>query len=31
MEMGQMAMRSVPLRLKALASVKTANLIGCPF
>ena len=31
MEMGQQAMHSVDATLKALASVKTAMLIGCPF
>jgi 4-carboxymuconolactone decarboxylase len=31
MEMGQEAARSVPDRLKSLASIKAATLIGCPF
>ena len=31
MEMGQGAARSVPALLKALASIKAATLIGCPF
>jgi hypothetical protein len=31
MEMGQDAMHSVDQTLKALASIKTATLIGCPF
>jgi len=31
MEMGQEAARSVPARLKSLASIKTATLIGCPY
>lgn len=31
MEMGQEAARSVPARLKLLASVQVARLIGCPF
>ena len=31
MEMGQEAARSVDKRLKALAQVKAAQLIGCPF
>jgi hypothetical protein len=31
MEMGQLAMHSVDETLKALASIKTAMLIGCPF
>jgi hypothetical protein len=31
MELGQEAARSVPARLKLLASIQTARLIGCPF
>ena len=31
MEMGQEAARSVPVRLKSLAAIKAATLIGCPF
>jgi hypothetical protein len=31
MEVAQMKMRSVDEALKALAEVKTATLIGCPF
>jgi hypothetical protein len=31
MEMGQAAARSVDRKLKALASIKAAMLIGCPF
>ena len=31
MEGGQAAARSVPVRLKSLASIKAATLIGCPF
>ena len=31
MEMGQAAARSVPVRLKALAGIKAALEIGCPF
>ena len=31
MEVGQLAMHSVDETLKALASIKTAMLIGCPF
>jgi 4-carboxymuconolactone decarboxylase len=31
MEMGQGAARSVPDRLKTLASVQAAALIGCPY
>jgi len=31
MEMGQGAAASVPAPLKALAGIKTATLIGCPF
>jgi hypothetical protein len=31
MEMGQEAARSVPVRLKSLASIKAATLVGCPF
>jgi 4-carboxymuconolactone decarboxylase len=31
MEMGQDAARSVPRALKALASLKVATLVGCPF
>ncbi len=31
MEMGQEAARSVPSRLKTLASIKAATLIGCPY
>jgi hypothetical protein len=31
MEMGQQAARSVPADLKALASIKAAMLVGCPF
>jgi hypothetical protein len=31
MELGQDAARSVPAALKALASLKVATLVGCPF
>lgn len=31
MEMGQEAARSVPPKLKMLASVQAARLVGCPF
>jgi phosphopantetheinyl transferase len=31
MEMGQAAAHSVPAPLKALAGIKAATLIGCPF
>jgi hypothetical protein len=31
MEMGQEAAKSVPIRLKSLASIKAATLIGCPY
>jgi hypothetical protein len=31
MEMGQAALRTVEPRLKALAGIKTAALVGCPF
>jgi hypothetical protein len=31
MEMGQQALRTVDAKLKALASIKTATLVGCPF
>jgi 4-carboxymuconolactone decarboxylase len=31
MESGQAAARSVPARLKMLASLQTSLLIGCPF
>jgi hypothetical protein len=31
MEMAQAAATSVPVALKALASIKAATLIGCPF
>ena len=31
MEMGQAAAASVPAPLKALAGIKAATLIGCPF
>ena len=31
MEMGQEAARSVPMRLKSLASIQAARLVGCPF
>jgi 4-carboxymuconolactone decarboxylase len=31
MEMGQEAARAVPQRLKLLASVQAARLVGCPF
>jgi len=31
MEMGQQAVRSVDLKLKALAEIKAAVMIGCPF
>ena len=31
MEMGQEAATSVPASLKALAGIKTATLVGCPF
>jgi 4-carboxymuconolactone decarboxylase len=31
MEMGQAAATSVPVTVKALASLKVATLVGCPF
>ncbi len=31
MEMGQEAAKSVPAPIKALASIKAATLVGCPF
>ena len=31
MEMGQEAAHAVPAHLKALADIKAATLIGCPF
>jgi hypothetical protein len=31
MEMGQAAATSVPAKLKALAGIKAATMIGCPF
>jgi hypothetical protein len=31
MEMGQEAATSVPAPLKALAGIKAATLVGCPF
>jgi hypothetical protein len=31
MEMGQRAAASVPAHLKALAGIKAATMIGCPF
>ena len=31
MEMGQRAMKTVEARLKALAEIKVATLVGCPF
>jgi hypothetical protein len=31
MEMGQAALRTVEPKLKALAGIKAATLIGCPF
>jgi len=31
MEMGQQALHSVEPKLKALAGIKTATLVGCPF
>lgn len=31
MEMGQQAVKSVDAKLKALAEIKAAVLIGCPF
>lgn len=31
MEMGQEAARSVPARIKTLASIKAATLVGCPY
>ncbi|HLK18430.1 MAG TPA: hypothetical protein VKT81_05715 [Bryobacteraceae bacterium] len=31
MEMGQQAVRSVDAKLKSLASIKAATLVGCPF
>jgi hypothetical protein len=31
MEMGQQAVRSVNAKIKALAGIKTAMLVGCPF
>jgi hypothetical protein len=31
MEMGQQALRTFDAKLKVLAEIKTATLIGCPF
>jgi hypothetical protein len=31
MEMGQQALHTVDTKLKALAGIKTATLVGCPF
>jgi 4-carboxymuconolactone decarboxylase len=31
MEMGQQALRSVDAKLKVLAEIKAATLVGCPF
>jgi hypothetical protein len=31
MEMGQQALRTVDAKLKALAEIKGATLVGCPF
>ena len=31
MEMGQQALRTVDAKLKALAGIKAATLVGCPF
>ena len=31
MEMGQQALRTIDTKLKALASIKAATLVGCPF
>jgi len=31
MEMAQHALQTVDAKLKALASIKTATLVGCPF
>jgi hypothetical protein len=31
MEMGQQALRTFDAKLKALAEIKAANLVGCPF
>lgn len=31
MEMGQQAVKSVDAKIKALAGIKTATLVGCPF
>jgi hypothetical protein len=31
MEMGQQALRSVAPKLKVLAEIKAATLVGCPF
>jgi hypothetical protein len=31
MEMGQAAATSVPVSVKALAGIKVASLVGCPF
>jgi 4-carboxymuconolactone decarboxylase len=31
MEMGQQALRSFDAKLKALAEIKAATLVGCPF
>jgi len=31
MEMGQQALKTVDAKLKALASIKAALMIGCPF
>jgi hypothetical protein len=31
MEMGQQALKAVDTKLKALAGIKAATLVGCPF
>ena len=31
MEMGQAAAHELPVKLKALASIKASTLVGCPF
>jgi hypothetical protein len=31
MEMGQRALHTLDMKLKALAGIKTATLVGCPF
>ena len=31
MEMGQQALHTLDTKLKALAGIKTATLVGCPF